>query len=292
MKIAIISDVVYPWVKGGGEKRYYELGRRLVKSGNEVHYFTMHWEGMPDWEFEHEGMKIHCVCEAPLLDKFYVEGRRGIIKSILFSLHLFKKMFGYGRFDVIECNEFPFFHCFTAKLASTLGYGKLFITWHEVWGTYWYDYIGAKGIFGRVIEAITPFLAHRIISVSEFTKKKLVSVLNVPANRIDVVHNGVDVEQIRRINVEKEHNKIVSVGRLIKEKRVDLLLELFSKIVMNNKNAVLSIVGDGPELESLKSISCKLELEHNVIFRGFIPEYDEVIREMKSSMVMVSLSKR
>jgi hypothetical protein len=33
MKIAFVCDAVYPWVKGGAEKRIYEIGRRLVIQG-------------------------------------------------------------------------------------------------------------------------------------------------------------------------------------------------------------------------------------------------------------------
>jgi len=33
MKIAYIYDAVYPWVKGGAEKRIYEIGKRLSEKG-------------------------------------------------------------------------------------------------------------------------------------------------------------------------------------------------------------------------------------------------------------------
>ncbi len=29
MKIAFIYDAVYPWVKGGAEKRIYEIGKKV-----------------------------------------------------------------------------------------------------------------------------------------------------------------------------------------------------------------------------------------------------------------------
>ena len=39
MKIAYIYDAVYPWVKGGAEKRIYEIGKRLSDKGHEVHWY-------------------------------------------------------------------------------------------------------------------------------------------------------------------------------------------------------------------------------------------------------------
>ena len=36
MKIAIVSDRVYPFFKGGAEKRYWDIAKYLTKKGNEV----------------------------------------------------------------------------------------------------------------------------------------------------------------------------------------------------------------------------------------------------------------
>jgi len=38
MKIAFVYDVIYPYVKGGGERRYYELAQRLC-TRHQVHLF-------------------------------------------------------------------------------------------------------------------------------------------------------------------------------------------------------------------------------------------------------------
>jgi len=37
MKIAYVYDAVYPWIKGGAEKRIHEIAKRLVERGHEVH---------------------------------------------------------------------------------------------------------------------------------------------------------------------------------------------------------------------------------------------------------------
>ena len=39
MKVAYIQDAVYPWSKGGGEKRLFEIAKRMAEKGNEVHIF-------------------------------------------------------------------------------------------------------------------------------------------------------------------------------------------------------------------------------------------------------------
>jgi glycosyltransferase involved in cell wall biosynthesis len=43
MKIAFVTDVAYPYIKGGAEKRIYELSRRLAASGHDVHVYSIQW---------------------------------------------------------------------------------------------------------------------------------------------------------------------------------------------------------------------------------------------------------
>ena len=46
MKIAFVYDVIYPYVKGGVEKRVWELATRLSRRGHDVHLFGMKfWDG-------------------------------------------------------------------------------------------------------------------------------------------------------------------------------------------------------------------------------------------------------
>jgi len=42
MRIAYVYDAAYPFVKGGGEKRIYEIARRLSKK-HEVDWITLKW---------------------------------------------------------------------------------------------------------------------------------------------------------------------------------------------------------------------------------------------------------
>ncbi|AAL81342.1 MULTISPECIES: hypothetical protein [Pyrococcus] len=56
MKIAYIYDTIYPFVKGGVEKRVYEIGRRLAKK-HEVYWFSLNWNNNGDLK----GIKLRTV---------------------------------------------------------------------------------------------------------------------------------------------------------------------------------------------------------------------------------------
>ncbi len=63
---------------------------------------------------------------------------------------------------------------------------------------------------------------------------------------------------------------ILSIGRLIKNKRVDLLIEAMKFIKVDN--VVLMIGGKGAEFENLNKLVKEKKLEEKVKFLGFIPE--------------------
>ena len=74
------------------------------------------------------------------------------------------------------------------------------------------------------------------------------------------------------MEVEKE-KVILYMGRLIKSKRVDLLLEVFSKI--NNPEWKLWIVGDGPQKEKLEKQLSELECKDSITLFGAQKNIDE-----------------
>ena len=103
MKIAYIYDAVYPWVKGGAEKRIYEIGKRLADKGHEVHWYGIGWwfDGNNGRTIDHDGIILHGVCEPMQL---YVDGRRSIKEAIYFAEKLLPKLVK-ERFDVIDCQD-------------------------------------------------------------------------------------------------------------------------------------------------------------------------------------------
>jgi glycosyltransferase involved in cell wall biosynthesis len=279
MRIAVISDVAYPWVIGGGQKRYYEIFRRLAKK-HEVYFYTMFYKGMPSREFNYEGIRVHCVCDAPV--NLYVGKRRKIMPALRFSISLYGSLMK-EKFDLIESNEFPFLPCFTAKIAARMQGIPLFITWHEVWGDYWNKYLGSLGVVGRIVEKLTSKLPERIISVSSSTSEKLKKEIGVGGNVI-TLNNGIDLRQINKVKARKDRHKVIFVGRLIPEKNADLLIKNLPE------GFKLTIIGEGPERENLQGLAKKLD--KRVEFKFFISSHEKFIKEIKSSSLLVNLSER
>ena len=282
MKIAYIHDAIYPFVKGGAQKRMYELSRRLAKRGHEVHVFGMRWWGAEP-VIEQEGVHLHGVCKAVPL---YSRGRRSIRAAVKFAKavlpHLLKE-----RFDVIDCYQAPYLHCFPTKIGAIARRSPLVITWHEVWRGYWREYLGSLGIVGRLMEkTILLGLADKVIAVSDQTKDDLIS-LGVRAEKISIVPNGINYDQTQKVRPAEKGSDVTYLGRLIKPKNVDVLLRAIELLKSGFPELRVNIIGDGPERASLERLASELGIRGNVKFFGFVEDFDEVTALMKSSKVFV-----
>lgn len=282
LKIAYIYDAVYPWVKGGAEKRIFELSTRLAGRGHEVHCYGMKW-----WPGDRDAMKdgvhLHGICPAMPL---YRNGKRSISQATSFAERVLSADINC---DVIDCQNFPYISCISARLLSSLRGQRLFITWHEVWGDYWYEYLGKKGFMGRAVEKLTARLTQRNIAVSERTKRDLIGL---GGNAAFVIPNGIETKRIERIPASPRKSDVVFVGRLVEHKNVNLLIEAIDicKKSIPDINAV--IIGDGPEASRQRQICRELGLEKNIEFYGFVEDYDDALALMKSSRVFASPSIR
>ncbi|WP_048150744.1 glycosyltransferase family 4 protein [Palaeococcus ferrophilus] len=280
LKIAFVYDVIYPWVKGGVEKRIYELATRLAKK-HEVHiYGYRHWGESST--LEGEGITYHGTLG---VKKLYSSGRRAILPPLLHSIKLVP-LLSKERYDVIDCQAAPYFTCYASKTSRS----PLVITWHEFWGDYWSNYLGKVGLVGKLLERGLFNLTDNHVAASLKTKKDL---HNAGLRKdITVIPNGVDFRRIQEIEPSSYQSDIIFVGRLIKEKNVSLLLKALALIKEEIPDVKAVVIGDGPERQHLESLSSRLGLKKNVEFRGFLKRHEDVIAFMKASKVFAFPSLR
>jgi glycosyltransferase involved in cell wall biosynthesis len=286
MRIAILYDCVYPYTIGGVERRVREIGRRLAARGHEVHHFGMtFWDG--PGTIEEGGVHIHGVSPASPL---YSGGRRAILPAARYAGSLFLPLLS-GNFDLIDAQQFPYLHCLPAAFAAAARRIPLVVTWHEVWGPYWKDYLGrAMGIVGELTEQIVARLPASIAAVSRTTADQLGS-LGI-GGQVEIIPNGIDPLVIAAAPPADGHWDILSAGRLIPEKRIDLLLDAVPYLIAEYPSLRVLILGDGPSRPALEGLASLLGIQEHVTFAGFVPDPATVIGFMKSAGVFVSPSIR
>ncbi len=282
MKIAYVYDLVYPYTKGGAEKRFWELAKRLAAKGHEAHIYGMKfWDGPAD--FVSEGVHLHGICRE--MPRYSSRGIRSIWQVLHFARHILPAL-RKERFDIIDCNGFPYLPVFPVKLFSLRKKIPLVVTWQEVWGAYWHQYLGwGRGFIGRGVEKAAIACAPHIIAYTQGVRNNLVEAGAVQSH-ISIIPEGVDLALVNGCFPCVENYDLAFVGRLIREKNVDLLIRAVALAREKFPKLKCLIIGDGPEREKLGQLAADLNLTRAIFFKGNL-EYNEVISALKASRVFI-----
>jgi glycosyltransferase involved in cell wall biosynthesis len=130
-------------------------------------------------------------------------------------------------------------------------------------------------------------LAKRVCCVSPDIAAAVRRWGTVPAGRVAVVPNGIDVERYgegrgRRTGGRRTDDEIVigTVGRLNEVKRQNLLIEAFARLAGEFPQLRLLLVGDGPERQRLEEQTKRLGVAERVNFAGFQAQPEAFLRQM------------
>jgi glycosyltransferase involved in cell wall biosynthesis len=166
----------------------------------------------------------------------------------------------------------------------------LVITWVEVWGDYWYGYLGAFGWVGKLAEKRIAQFKNPGIAISHFTAVRLGQLYDVPVPA--VIPMGIDLSALQVISPAQDRADIIFIGRLIREKNADLLVHATLLLMESYPDIRVIIVGEGPEREKLKSLIEKNGLETRITLYNFFTDHARIIALLKASRVFVLPSTR
>lgn len=120
------------------------------------------------------------------------------------------------------------------------------------------------------------FVLHsdKVIAVSEYVKKALISETFVDERRVEVIHNGVDGDPYK---IEKSNRDvgglvhIYFIGRIERSKGILTIIDIISKV---NKDVVLHVVGAGPCQKEAEKLVAKYKIQEKVFFHGKMPHFE------------------
>lgn len=126
--------------------------------------------------------------------------------------------------------------------------------------------------------------------------KEIIPSYGVDDSSIHITYNANNDEELRAIRekaltdeklLPDNKQRILHIGRLVKWKRVDLLIEAFALVLKRFPHAELVIVGDGPELEPLKELAKTHRVDTRVVFAGAVYGSYDLGRYMLESSIYV-----
>lgn len=124
----------------------------------------------------------------------------------------------------------------------------------------------------------------------------LIKHFSIPEERISVLPIWVDIKGIHESEPENNLHKIyplfetifLTASRLTEEKRVDIILHAFAKVVKRFPSVGLVIVGDGPKKRELIQLAKKTNIQEHVVFEGW---QKDTVMHMKTANLFVNASR-
>ena len=136
------------------------------------------------------------------------------------------------------------------------------------------------------VEWLSMRLPDHLIAASDQTAARLRAILGDRAS-ISVVPNGIDLEGIRNSYPDAAKVDLVTVGRLLPHKNIDMLLDTVALLHASGLPVTCRVIGDGPMREALHAQARRLGIEADVDFRHDVWEQKDVYALMKAARVAV-----
>jgi glycosyltransferase involved in cell wall biosynthesis len=273
MRIALVCHRFYPHI-GGVELHVKEIAERFVKS-NEVKVFTLEDDkNMPARETMN-GIVITRYKPVRLSEAIRIPKL-----SLINDIKAFEP-------DIIHVHNIHSLMPYFADKAAVKA--KLIFTPHYIGGS--------LTRFRRILfQLYKPFLSRVFnntaitVCISDVERQMLLRDFAINESKITIIPNGVD-EELSKISQKRNDDdlRILSVGRLdLLHKKTDKLIKAF-KLVANNFNGRLVLVGDGPDKGKILDLVRKLSLEERVTLKSNLTRH-ELLEEYSRASVFVTAS--
>ena len=263
-KICIVAQSLS---KGGAERSSALLSKMLFSLGYDVHIVTV----LSGVDYEYSGTHFNL---GELKDK------RDTFFGRLHRLQVFKKYLKTHQFDVIIDNRSRV-QAFTEFIITTLIY--------KIPTVYVIHNFETSKSFTKYAWLNTLLYKNKMMTcVSSEAKMKFETQFKL--NRIKVIYNGFDFKTIALQSQEQIADQIadyiIYYGRIDDDhKNLILLLEAYKQSKLIAQKIRLLILGDGPDIQSIENYSKQLQINDNVVFKGFTSNPYPYVKNAKFTLL-------
>lgn len=295
MRVVIFSDTYPPEINGVATS-VYNLTKTLREHGEEVLVVTTNIYAselsLKDGILRIPGIKLTWLYDYRLA-YLYNHGAMKVIRDFKPDIIHNQADWGVGWFGSIVASKLktPTVYTFHSDLEDYVYYvthGHFDRAARNIMRGY------VKLTSSRIDEFITPSL-----KTKEYMRSigidRSIEILPTGIDFDAYKDEKVDWERLRAIkkkwNIPEDAFSILSLGRIAKEKSIDLCLNGYARHLKNHpdENSLFLVVGGGPALEELKALSKNLGIESHTRFLGPVPQ-KEVPLYYRLGNVFVSAS--
>jgi len=266
-----------PRIIGGLARVVAELSKQLVKQGCEVHVVTADHPGAPEHQDDH-GIFVHRVkTQTDWTPDFITSVKQLNFGLLQYAIELHRKT----PFDIVHAHDW-----LVADSAWVMkkGFGvPMVATMHATEAGRMHGLHNDLQRYISQIEWRLTFESWKVIVNSQHMFRELQNQFNMPPDKMVVIPNGIDPDHFdfefdpgpMRRQFAAEHQQIcLFVGRMVREKGVQVLLQAAQSILAAVPGTQFLLVGTGYYLDDLKALANNLGIAHNVHFLGYVSDYD------------------
>ncbi|MEJ8801768.1 glycosyltransferase family 4 protein [Pontibacter sp. H249] len=280
MKIALLTDGVYPYVMGGIQKHSYYLAKSLVRHGI---YIDLYHTGPA----EADTYQLHGFTDSELtyIKPIYISfpsitrfPGHYLFKSYIYSRSIYQELTKREKVDLIYCQGLTGWYLIKQS-------GSMPIILANLHGLNMYQY--SASIKAKLEDWMLRLATNSILKKSNYVVSlggKLSHLLEViGVNRSKIVEQPIGIGAnwlIEKVNINFEsqsNRRFVFVGRYDKVKGIDLLSNILTDLEVDNFE--FYFIGPIPEEKQLK--------QNNIKYLGLIKDEQEIKTLLRSVDVLV-----
>ena len=148
-----------------------------------------------------------------------------------------------------------------------------------------------KTLLKNILRPFSKVFATDYFCCSELAGRWLFGNKTYDQGKVYLLNNAIDVdkfkynEKIRKekrkeLNIKDKDLVIGHIGRFVKQKNHEFLIDIFNEVHKQNKNTILLLAGEGPLKEEIENKVKDLGLEKNVKFLGQRKDANELYQAM------------
>lgn len=137
------------------------------------------------------------------------------------------------------------------------------------------------------LDTLSNRLASHIIAVSDSCRRFLVERERVPAEKITIVQNAIDLRRFsaacgtrsearKSMGLPENVPVVAGVGRLNPQKNFSLFIRVAAEVLKRCPQAVFVLAGDGPEDGLLRKLARESGVGERLHFCGYVPDTRQV----------------
>lgn len=258
-----------PYIVGGLARHVEELSEALVRQGCEVHVITTGSLDTPPKE-KRNGVIVHRI------EPYDVKAINFLTWVLQLNFRMVEegiKLFGKEKsFHLIHAHDWLV--GFAARALKHAYKKPLAVTIHATEAGRHQGIHTEEQRYINSIEWWLTYEAWKVIVCSQYMRWEVQSLFALPQDKVKVIPNGVDLKKFsfsEKANISYGPGKIIFfMGRLVREKGVQVLLDAAPMILAAEPDACFLIAGTGPMEHQLKQQAQALGLGDRVQFLGHI----------------------